>query len=91
MSKKQYYVCAELSLNCITHKMVEYTPTKGEAEKVLKQVKKVSKEGYSDCYIDFVWKSSLNVPFSQLHGKSITQVNSIMEEINKINSQYANK
>lgn len=84
MSKKQYYVCAELSLNCTTNRMVQYTPTKGEAEQVLKQVKKISKEGYSDCYIDFMWKSDLHLPFSTLHGKNITKVESIMDEVSKV-------
>ena len=84
MGKKQYYVYTELSLNSTTNRMVEYTPTKAEAEKVLKQVKKAPKEGYFDCYIDFVSLSDLHLPFSKLHGKNITEVNSIMDEINKV-------
>lgn len=83
MSRKQWYVYAELSVNSIIYVMVEYTPTKAEAKRILKDVNKISKF----CCIDFVWVSSLNVPFSKLHGNNIIKVNSIIEEVNKLNTK----
>ena len=78
MSRKQFYVCAEGSTDYIKNFLVQYTTTKAEADKLLKQVKKF----YPNSYIDFVWKSELNLPFSVLHGKLPKQVESIMEIIN---------
>jgi hypothetical protein len=80
MSKKQWYVAAELSINCTREYFIEYATTKAEAEKVLTKVKTITKLAY----IDFVWKSELNLPFSTLHGQIYTKVDSILDEANKL-------
>jgi len=78
MSRKQYYVCAEGSTDYTKNFLIQYTPTKLAADQLLKQVRKI----YGNSYVDFVWKSELNLPFSTLHGKLPTQVESILEIIN---------
>jgi len=75
MSKNQWYVHTEGSIGYVRHNLIQYTPTKQDAEKLLKQVKKIDKL----CYVDFVWKSDLHLPFSKLHGKTPIKVESIMD------------
>ena len=43
MNKNQYYVHTEGSIGYISHNLIQYTPTKQDAEKLLKQVKKIDK------------------------------------------------
>lgn len=74
MSRKQWFVCAELSRKIF----IEYTPTKKQAEELLTQVRTIT--GIS--YIDFIWKSEIDEkPFSILHGRIPVKVNSIMDQI----------
>lgn len=78
MSKKQWYVYTEGYTDCTHKQLVQYTPTKTDADKLLKQVKKINKISW----VDFVNESNLNLPFSKIHGENIDKVESIMEIIN---------
>jgi hypothetical protein len=78
MSKKQWYIAAEIISNGIKKQVIQYTETKKQAETILKEIKSTN---INYTYIDFVWKSDIlqNIPFSKLHGKSWIKVENIIE------------